>query len=352
MQFTTASNTLCTAALTLTKGGQALIVLLIMLPLGSVSATERLAQVEDESLPEITLLSTMVANYLGAGEWGFSALLEFPQTAWLFDTGFKADTVKNNAARLGKDLSKVESVILSHFHTDHTGGLLTLRRTLRTQNPNAFSTVYVAPGFFLQRYSKGGVKTYSLPNPYFTESFETPTEFRAAAEGLGMRFVVVEEPLQILPGVVLTGAIDRVHDEQNVGPGFFLKSPRGDLVADTVPESQVLGVNTRRGWVLISGCGHAGIVNAAEQLRRIKPQAVYLAMGGFHLFQANDAVIDWTAAELARFGVQKLVGAHCTGAYATQRIADHLDLSRDAVSIGAIGMRVDSDLNIVPSSIE
>ena len=90
-----------------------------------------------------------------------------------------------------------------------------------------------------------------------------------AAEAVGIRFVFVESTTKLAKGVVLTGPIARTHRENNVSPGFFLKA--GDeYVADTVPESQVVGIDTDKGWVLVSGCGHAGIVNASEQLRKIK----------------------------------------------------------------------------------
>lgn len=301
--------------------------------------------------PEITILSTMVANYLGEGEWGFAALIETPEKSILFDTGFKAQTVLNNARLLEVDLSSTEVVVLTHFHTDHTGGLLTLREAYRKKNPKALSTVYVGKGFFDQRFDADDQPVYSLPNPNFTKSFKTPTEFRAAAEALGIRFVVVESATKLAPGVVLTGPIARTHPEKNVSPGFFLKA--GDeYVADTVPESQVVGIDTDRGWVLVSGCGHAGIVNASEQLRKIKDQPIHMGVGGFHLFRAGDETVSWTAGKLKEFGYRRFVGAHCTGARATFQIADHLGLPSSSVSIGAVGTRIDTDLEIHPASID
>ena len=73
---------------------------------------------------EITILATNIANFGGIGEWSFSALLESEEESILFDTGFDENTVLHNANLLKKDLSKVEKVILSHFHGDHTGGLI------------------------------------------------------------------------------------------------------------------------------------------------------------------------------------------------------------------------------------
>ena len=300
---------------------------------------------------DITILSTMVANYLGEGEWGFAALIETPDKSILFDTGFKAETVLNNARHLEVDLSSTEIVVLTHFHTDHTGGLLTLREAYKTKNPKALSTVYVAKGFFDQRFDANHQPAYSLPNPGFTRSFKTPEEFKAAAEALGIRFVIVDAPTKLAPGVVLTGPITRTHPERNVSPGFFLKA--GDeYVADTVPESQMVGIDTDQGWLLVSGCGHAGLVNASEQLLRIKKQPIIMGVGGFHLFRASDETVSWTAGKLKEFGCQKFVGAHCTGARATYHIRDHLGLPDSSVSIGAVGTRIDTDLVIHPASIE
>ena len=80
---------------------------------------------------EITVLATNISNYGGFGEWSFSALYESETESILFDTGFHEDTVIHNAKVLNKDLSKVEKVILSHFHSDHTGGLIKLRKTYK-----------------------------------------------------------------------------------------------------------------------------------------------------------------------------------------------------------------------------
>ena len=303
------------------------------------------------SPPDITLLSTMVASFAGEGEWGFSALIETPTETILFDTGFKEHTVLNNAKMLKKDLSKVEKVVLSHFHTDHTGGLLKLRQAYSASNPKALSTVYVAKGFFEQRYGQDGTPAYSLPGPRFSEQFQYAKDFKAAAEKLGIQFIIVDKPTEIGEGLILTGPIKRVHAEKNVSPGFFLKKD-GQLIPDTVPESQALGINTEQGWILLSGCGHAGIINASEQLRHIENKPIYMGIGGFHLFRANDDTVSWTATKLKSFGLKKLVGAHCTGAHATFKIAQLLGLPRPHVSIGAIGTRIDTQSAIIPASIE
>ena len=92
---------------------------------------------------QITVLATNISNFGGFGEWSFSALYESDNESILFDTGFHEDTVLHNAKVLNKDLSKVNKVVLSHFHSDHTGGLIKLRKTFKDINKDAFSKVYV-----------------------------------------------------------------------------------------------------------------------------------------------------------------------------------------------------------------
>src|SRR5205814_6233262 len=82
----------------------------------------------------VLVLSTMLADE-GVGEWGYAALVEVDGHRILFDTGARPDTVLTNAKELGVDLSTITDVVLSHNHDDHTGGLLTLRRTFARKNP-------------------------------------------------------------------------------------------------------------------------------------------------------------------------------------------------------------------------
>jgi glyoxylase-like metal-dependent hydrolase (beta-lactamase superfamily II) len=99
---------------------------------------------------KITLLSTMLTDALGVGEWGFSALVEADGQRVLFDTGGRTETVLNNAHELGIDLSNVEDVVLSNNHWDHVTGLVTLRRELSKINPAALSRAHVGQGIFLE----------------------------------------------------------------------------------------------------------------------------------------------------------------------------------------------------------
>src|SRR6185369_7324657 len=128
----------------------------ILLCAGIVSPQAPTKSVPEKAAPEekkpvsslkVLVLSTMLADE-GIGEWGYAALVEVDGHKILFDTGARPRTVLDNARELHVDLSGVEDVVLSHFHDDHTTGLMTLRRELSKINPLAMSRVHVARGIF------------------------------------------------------------------------------------------------------------------------------------------------------------------------------------------------------------
>ena len=151
---------------------------------------------------KITVLSTMVADYDYIGEWGFAALVESDGNQILFDTGFRKNTVLENADSLNIDLSKVEHVFLSHNHMDHAGGLKQLRKQLRKVNPNAMKNVHVGKGIFLDRWSNDKNRnTFKL--------------FKKELEDLGVVFIIHDKSEEIFPNVWTTGTVTRIHNENN-----------------------------------------------------------------------------------------------------------------------------------------
>ena len=294
---------------------------------------------------EITILATNIANFGGIGEWSFSALLESNDESILFDTGFDENTVLHNANLLKKDLSKVEKVILSHFHGDHTGGLIKLRKTFMNKNPNAFSVVYVAKGFFEQRFDRDG----NLRG--FIGGFDDVTDFLNETKKIGITFKVINEPLEIARNLVLSGPVERIFEDVVVSPGFYVKN-NGKLVDDLLKDDQSLGIRTKRGWYMMSGCGHAGMMNTAHKFQTIEDRDIFGAIGGFHLFRSSDKVISETANSLKDFGLKQLVGGHCTGIHAARTIADIASITRDNLSHGAIGTVITKDFRILRSSVE
>jgi 7,8-dihydropterin-6-yl-methyl-4-(beta-D-ribofuranosyl)aminobenzene 5'-phosphate synthase len=287
----------------------ALVALLLMAPL-VCAAGGRVRSLE------VRILSTMLADDDGFGEWGFAALVVADGHRILFDTGAHPDTVSRNVRELRVDLSNVPDVILSHHHIDHTAGLVTLRR----EYPGALSRAHVGKGIFFAR-----------------EHGKMPA-IKADYESTGGNFIQYDQVHEMFPGVWLTGPVPRKYPERNWSAQAKVRGEDGKTVEDNLPEDQSLIIDTDRGLVLISGCGHAGVINTIDYANaKIRRAPVHAAIGGFHLFAGSDETLAWTAGKLKEFGLQNFLGAHCTGIEAVYRIRELTGLDRNTAIVGAVG---------------
>ncbi len=273
---------------------------------------------------KVTIVSTMLSGSpgKGIGEWGFAALVEADGKKLLFDTGSRPETVLNNVDEMKIDLTGVTDVVLTHWHGDHIGGLIKLREAIRKKDPKALSRAHVGKDFFAVRVVDG--------------KDTSRAELKKQFEALGGTWVEHAKPVELLPGVWLTGPVPRKHPEKNWSGGAQLR--RGTaLVEDNLPEDSSLVVETAEGLIVVTGCGHAGVVNIVEYARSLRGAKVHALIGGLHLFDATDDQLAWTAKELKAAGVSHLLGAHCTGIEAVFRLRDGLGLKRSTAVVGMVG---------------
>lgn len=290
---------------------------------------------------KITILSTQLAD-AGLGEWGFSALVEADTFRLLFDTGNKPQTVLENLKELNIDISGVTNFLLSHSHADHTGGWISMRKALSASNMKALTQLHVGRGFFYQRVLPSG--------EMFRQRISDSTHYVALAGTIHVH----SEFKEILPGMFVTGPVPRIHPEKNYGMnGNVGKVKVGSkIVDDIVPEDMSLVINTPKGLILISGCGHAGIINTIEHARKyFKGKPVLAAIGGFHLFAKSQEELKWTATNLKKAGVKHFIGAHCTGLEAVYQIRQLMNLGRANCVVGAVGATYTLSRGINPGSI-
>lgn len=283
---------------------------------------------------KITILSTMLSD-THIGEWGFSALVEVDGEKILFDTGSRPNTVFQNAIELNIDLSNIKNVYLSHNHKDHTGGLL----FLKTKYPNSFVNAHVGEGIFYSRPNKNGGDHYLLKN-------------KRDLIQEGVKFIFHKQPNQIIPKVWTTGQIPRKYDEKNWSQLGKMIDQNGNMQEDIIPEDQSLFFDTKKGIVLISGCGHAGIINTLEYVSKIFPnRPIYKILGGFHLLKLDAEKLKWTADKMKSFGVNYFVGAHCTGINSTYILRKFMDSTKNRVLIGSVGTFITPN-GIIPGYME
>jgi 7,8-dihydropterin-6-yl-methyl-4-(beta-D-ribofuranosyl)aminobenzene 5'-phosphate synthase len=248
-------------------------------------------------------------------EHGLSLLLTVTRgqqsNTLLFDTGVSPDGMVANMDRLGVDPRDIEAIVCSHGHFDHTTGLDGLiRRMGRTRLP-----VLIHPDFWNRRRVR-------LPG---RDPLEIPTTSRSALQGAGFEIVEERQPSFLFDHAVLvTGEVDRTTGYE---PGFPVQDAwRNDhwepdpLVLD----DQAIIVNVRdRGLVVLTGCGHAGIVNIARYALALTGASnVYGLFGGFHLNgPLFEPLIPRVCADLAMLQPRLVVPAHCTGWRAQHALA-------------------------------
>jgi 7,8-dihydropterin-6-yl-methyl-4-(beta-D-ribofuranosyl)aminobenzene 5'-phosphate synthase len=198
--------------------------------------------------------------------WGFACLIEGPQRTVLFDTGGDGNILLSNMQRLGLEPESVGAVVLSHIHTDHTGGL----DAFLARNPTV--SVYLPA---------------SVPAPLHDD-----------INRAGATVETVSSPRRLLDGVYSTGEM-------------------GDAL-----QEQALIVDTAKGLVVITGCAHPNVADVAERAHAYLGKDIYLLMGGFHLGGSSDAEVQEIIHRLRTLGVRKVAPSHCTGERATEMFRD------------------------------
>lgn len=251
------------------------------------------------------------------GEHGFAALVEHPGGALLFDTGEGA-TLLANAQRMNKDLHRVETVILSHGHFDHTGGLLPL---LRSCGPKR---VLAHPGLFAPRYRvKDTGEAIAIGIPYSEEYLL----------GRGARFDLSREPREVAAGILLSGEVLRRTDFESGDQGLY-GDPRKETI-DMLPDDQSLIIRGERGLTILLGCCHAGLVNTIEAARQLTGEdEVYAVVGGTHLGFCTGSQLDQTMRAMRSFRVKKICAGHCTGFTAAARLAHEFPGAFQPTAVG------------------
>jgi len=211
--------------------------------------------------------------------WGFSALVEYGDQILLFDTGGDRRILLENMQVLGIDPARIQSIVLSHAHGDHTGGLSALL------NGGDQPSVYLLPSF---------------------------------ADAYKNQVMQVTQVSEVTPGQV-------------IGNGILTTGE----IDGKIPE-QALVIRTSDGLVVITGCAHPGIVRIIERAMELTGDPVYLVLGGFHLGNKNKTEISAILADFRRLGVQKVAPCHCSGELAIAMFAADYEQAFIQAGVGTV----------------
>jgi len=261
---------------------------------------------------EITLLSDNAVNKKGLlAEHGLSILLERDEQQLLFDVGQGISAV-HNAHVLGKTLH-APSIVLSHGHYDHTGGLVSFSRIFPK------TAIFAHSDVFTQRFSLTGNDIRNVSAPFTKEELER--------EGVEVYFE--NDPHEVLEGIWTTGQIARPFADDQRVTGLSL-DVAGRLIDNVLDEIAIVVVGPKKALLLL-GCAHAGVRNTIQQVEAMTEKPLYGIVGGMHLLDVSSRNVRALALFLRERGVEFVAASHCTGCKAAEVISKYVECTLTAV---------------------
>ena len=257
------------------------------------------------SILSIITLSENTAPTKGnlIAEWGLSFLLKTEKETILFDTG-RNISVCYNAQLLGIDLNEIDKIVLSHSHSDHTGGL---RQILERMNKKKEIEIIAHPHIWKARFNRYDNK----PDKYMGIPFQ-----QAELERLGACFHLTNKSIKITDGMLTSGEIPLItnYEKVNSKNTTRLILEDGNYKEDKILDDQAIFFKTEQGLIIITGCAHRGIINTLHHACKITGiDQIYAVIGGAHLIEASEERINQTIDALQELNIKKIGLCHCTG---------------------------------------
>jgi len=246
------------------------------------------------------------------GQHGVSFLLEGisgeKRKNILIDVGQNSKALLHNMKIMGISPSIIDAVVLTHCHYDHTQGITTMVRQIGKRDLSVIAHTDI-------------FRLHFITEPYHRLVGIMPGDSRDEIERAGGKISLSKKPVMIMPGIMTTGEVPRRNDFEKVGIALKTIEKR-NIVDDGMLDDISLVANVKdRGLVIITGCSHAGIVNIARYAIEVTGvNSIEAIIGGLHLVDAADEVINRTVEELDAMNVSWISAGHCTGFKAQAKI--------------------------------
>ncbi len=250
--------------------------------------------------------------------WGYSALVEYGGKRILFDTGGESSDFAYNVKTLGVDLTRLDFVVLSHRHADHTSGLnyvLSVNPGVRIYTPGDPAISITMIGGPLMKLIQRKVDGVPEDIRYFDG--QPPAKMAAGTPWPSAQFSQIREVTEVLPG-------------------FFLFSTQSDVTGTKEMNEISMAIKTPKGIVVIVGCSHPGIEKLLATASKIDSR-IYSVFGGFHLVDIDDAeVTRMTSSFRDKWKIERMAPGHCTGQFAFAEFIRVYGPNFDHAGLGSI----------------
>jgi len=242
----------------------------------------------------------------------------------LFDSGQSPWTASYNIDALDFDLSYCEMAILSHGHIDHAGGLLNIRKKM---NASSIPLIIHEDAFKSRLFKFPDGKTLNLPPP--NKSLLVKAGYDITGGNLSS--------LWLNNSILVTGEIPRTNNFENGLPNHYSEMD-GKIESDPlIKDDQAIVLNIKdKGLVIITGCGHAGIINTVNYAKKLTGEdRIHAVIGGIHLSgEMFESIIPRTVDELEKHKPKFIIPCHCSGFKATNEIAKRMPTAIIQNSVG------------------
>ena len=250
--------------------------------------------------------------------WGYSALIEYGGRRILFDTGGRVDDFASNVNALGVDLGRLDFVVLSHRHGDHTSGLnhvLKVNPRVTIYTPAEQQNFHTPSAPALVNLIRRRVETAPEDMHYFDG--KVPPQIGSDSPWPDANFVQIRTPTEVFPG-------------------FWLFSTVSEVTGTKEMNEVSLALKTPQGLVVVVGCSHPGVEKILEAATKIEPR-VYSIFGGFHLVDVPDPEVTSLVTRFRdKWKFQRVAAGHCTGEFAFSEFNRVYGPRYDRAMVGAV----------------
>lgn len=226
------------------------------------------------------------------GEHGLCLFVEKKDFEFFVDAGGSRDVLQHNIKIAKLNPENAEAVVISHGHHDHTTGLPWILQKIGKPS------LYAHPEIFAEHYTYSSEKYRYIGVQFEKEEIEEFCDLK-----------LTREPVEISDGVYFSGEIPGPRQKRGK---FYLKAGEG-YVEDELIDDTAVYLTTKKGAIVIFGCGHAGVINTLEHAKKVTGQRIYGIFGGTHLVSATSDELKKVVEYLNAEEVEMLRLGHCTG---------------------------------------